>query len=192
MSPTPKSHGGWLSDLKAGKLFSNPQEAERGVVSRLGRAGYFFVATSEEAMAMDLLAGPKQAIKLSESRMIQALVPESEIPHLYEPPFLDLIVAAVVHDGGRLHVVRQAGQVVLYRFPEGVTNALAELTPQRPDLCRERISAIADGLISLKEVSERYKWGGVQAALLIIRGHALNARTQNESKELYYWIWHEG
>ena len=91
-----------------------------------------------------------------------------------------------------MHVVRQAGQVVLYRFPEGVTNALAELTPQRPDLCRERISAIADGLISLKEVSERYKWGGVQAALLIIRGHALNARTQNESKELYYWLWHEG
>src|SRR5262249_28240974 len=125
------AHRGWLSGLKAGKLFSNQREAQGAVVSHLGRVGYFFVATSEEAAAIDLLAGPKQPIPLGERRSAPPPVSESEIPHFYEPSFLDLVVSAILHDGEHLQPVRQTGQVVLYRSPEAATSGLAELSPER-------------------------------------------------------------
>ena len=192
MKPTSNAHRGWLSALKAGKLFSNPRVAEAGVVSRLGRAGYFFVATSGEAMAMDLLAGPKQPIQLEEGCTSPPPVPENEMPHLYEPSFLDLVVSAIVRDGVHLEPVSQTGQVGLYRFPKAVTTALSELTPQRADFCKATISSIADELMSRKEVSDKFKKGGVESAVLIVRGHALKATPRNADKELYYWFWREG
>jgi hypothetical protein len=180
--------------LKAGKLFARPREAEAGVVSRLGRAGYFFVTTSDEAMAMDLLGGPKQPIKLGEGRIAPAPVPANEIPHLCEPWFLDLVVSAVLRGQGerRLEEVRRAGEVVLYRFPGAATNVLSELTPQRADVCMATASAIADQLMLREEVSDAFKWSGVQGAVLIIRGHALKATPRGAGKEVYYWFWQKG
>jgi hypothetical protein len=170
----------------------DPYNIKGAIVVKLSKAGYFFAATQEQVAALDLAAGPKSPLNMLGPKRARTLVSERAIPYTYDPAFLNEMARCASPAGTRdmdnLELVQKSRDVTLYRFPKKVTDALAELTPDRPEDTLSVIDAIADRLTKHSEANLKMKPNGVRSAVLIVRGYALKTSPRTSGKELYYWF----
>src|SRR5262245_35494611 len=164
--------------LKATKAQKRSPAAPLGALTRLGRGGYMFVATREETTRLNPAVGPTST--------------DNPYPHLYEPTFLaEIARCATAGDKfSAMECITSAGGATVYMFPAAATDVLAQLTPSRPDFTRLRIDEIADRLMSSPSRPPEYQRSGVTSAVLIVRGHCLEARAA-QGREVYYWFWRQ-
>jgi hypothetical protein len=174
------------------RMDSDPYNIKGAIVVRLPKAGYFFAATQEQVAALDLVAGPKSPINMPGSKSARPLVSEGTFPYTYDPSFLSVMARCVLpnraYGTDSLEPVQVAHEVTLYRFPKHVTDALAELTPDRPEHTRSVIRTIADRLMEHSEPNRKMTPNRVYDAVLFVRGYALKASPRTSGKELYYWF----
>ena len=154
-------------------------------------SGFFFVATTEEVSAMDMLAGPTRPMTLGKKDGRRVLIRDAVIPHRYHIWFLDVLISAVSPSthGLSAELIRDAGPAALYRIPRQVTDVLSQFTPDRVDFVMSEVSSITSRVWSVPEVPKYYKEGGVSSAVLMVRGDALKATPRASGKEVYYWCY---
>ncbi len=162
--------------LTATKAQPRSPASPLGGLTYLGRGGYVFVATREEIAQMDPTVGPKS--------------PDGPYPYLYEPTFIAEIARCAMASSTSLGMesVASAGGATVYMFPPTATDALSQLTPSRSDFTTRRLDEIADRVKSSPSCPAEYQLGGVRSAVLIVRGHCLEARAAPR-REVYYWFW---
>jgi hypothetical protein len=162
--------------LTTTKAQSRSAASPLGGLTHLGRGGYVFVATREEIAQLNAAVGPRS--------------PDDPYPHLYEPEFLAEIArcAMASSTSSAMESVASAGGATVYMFPPPATDALSQLTPSRADFTIQQIDEIADRLMSSPGRPAKYQRGGVRSAVLIVRGHCLEARAV-PGREVYYWFW---
>lgn len=167
--------------------------AEDALAHSLGRIGYFFTASCEQAGCLDLAKGPKAQTEPSGPGPSVPLVADAEFPDLHEPAFLNRIVSCVmaVEPQCALEVVRQTESATLYRVPCAATDILAQWMPERSEETMMAINEITDRLMLIPEIAATYKRGGVLGAVLTLRGHALATLPRGSGREVYYWFWSE-
>jgi hypothetical protein len=153
----------------------------------LKRYGYPFVATPAAVAAMDMHAGPTEAIVLADGRRLAAPASNKSLPHTYEPSFFEAMLSVFEPPSG-LEVARETRDAVVYRFPTAAIATLAELIPDRADYTLSVIEGLAHKLMRKEEVKAKFLLGGVTTALLMVRGFALKATAQSERKDVYYWF----
>ncbi len=135
---------------------------------------------------------PRRLLSCSRPDPDLAVGPASDeaYPHRYDPAFVAEIgrCAAGGDSPEPLRCVASGGGADLFMFPPAATDALAELTPERPDFTNTRLDEIADRLMASPALPPRAQRGGARTAVLTLRGHCLEARTVS-GRELYYWFW---
>lgn len=154
-------------------------------------SGFFFVCTSDEAAAMDILVGPTRPMLPSKRGGRRTMVRDAVIPHRHHVWFLDALASAVSPSthGFSLELVRSEAAVALYRFPPRAIDILSEFTPARADFVMSEVASITKRVLEHQEVPKHYKEGGVSTAVLMVRGYALKAVPRAAGKEVFYWCY---
>lgn len=162
--------------LAATKAEPRTPASPLGGLTRLGRGGYFFVATPEEAERLNPAVGPASL--------------DSPYPHLYEPTLLAEIARAALASAAfsEMDIIASEGGATIYLFPPAATDALSELTPSRREFTSSRIDEITDRVMSSPRCPPKYKRSGISTAVITVRGHCLVARAA-PPRQVYYWFW---